>query len=95
MNRKTTSTVQPVIIIRSERDILLSILCNGINVFELRSQRARVANARHRGELDIDFIGGVGPLTKEEEKRISDVIKKLKAKAKQSSTRKPTKISEA
>jgi len=31
-------------------------------------------------ELDVDFIGGVGPLTKEEEKRISDVIKKLKAK---------------
>ncbi len=46
-------------------------------------------------ELDVDFIGGVGPLTKEEEKRISDVIKKLKAKTKQSSTRKPTKISEA
>jgi hypothetical protein len=39
-------------------------------------------------ELDVDFIGGVGPLTKEEEKRISEVIKKLKAK--QSSTRKPT-----
>ena len=31
-------------------------------------------------ELDVDFIGGVGPLTKEEEKRISDIIKKLKAK---------------
>jgi hypothetical protein len=39
-------------------------------------------------ELDVDFIGGVGPLTKEEEKRISEVIKMLKAK--KSPTRKPT-----
>ena len=39
-------------------------------------------------ELDVDFIGGVGPLTKEEEKRISEVIKILKAK--KSPTRKPT-----
>ena len=31
-------------------------------------------------ELDVDFIGGVGSLTKEEEKRISDVIKRLKPK---------------
>ena len=38
-------------------------------------------------ELDVDFIGGVEPLTKEEEKRISEVIKKLKSKT---STRKPT-----
>lgn len=40
-------------------------------------------------ELGVDFIGGVGPLTKEEEKKISEVIKKLKAK--QSTPRKPTK----
>ena len=33
-----------------------------------------------KNELNVDFIGGAGPLTKEEEKRISDVIKKLKAK---------------
>jgi hypothetical protein len=39
-------------------------------------------------ELDVDFIGGVGPLTKEEEKRISEVIKMLKAK--KSPIRKPT-----
>ena len=39
-------------------------------------------------ELDVDFIGGVGPLTKEEEKRISEVIKMLKTK--KASTRKPT-----
>jgi hypothetical protein len=39
-------------------------------------------------ELDVDFIGGVEPLTKEEEKRISEAIKKLKAK--QSSSRRPT-----
>lgn len=36
----------------------------------------------------MDFIGGVGPLTKEEEKRISEVIKMLKAK--KNPTRKPT-----
>jgi hypothetical protein len=39
-------------------------------------------------ELDVDFIGGARPLTKEEEKRISEAIKKLKAKR---STTKPTK----
>jgi hypothetical protein len=32
-----------------------------------------------RKELDVDFIGGSGPLTKEEEKRISDIIKSRKA----------------
>jgi hypothetical protein len=39
-------------------------------------------------ELDVDFIGGAKPLTKEEEKRISEAIKKLKAKR---STTKPKK----
>ena len=39
-------------------------------------------------ELEVDFIGGARPLTKEEEKRISEAIKKLKAKR---STTKPTK----
>ena len=29
-------------------------------------------------ELDVDFIGGVGPLTKEEEKAISEFIKASK-----------------
>jgi hypothetical protein len=33
-------------------------------------------------ELDVDFIGGTGPLTKEEEKRVSDFIKQHKAKQK-------------
>lgn len=32
-----------------------------------------------KNELDVDFIGGVGPLTKDEEKRISEVIKMLKS----------------
>jgi hypothetical protein len=41
-----------------------------------------------KNELDVDFIGGVGPLTKDEEKRISEVIKMLKSK--KSQTRKPT-----
>ncbi len=30
-------------------------------------------------ELDVDFIGGQGPLTKKEEKAISDFIKKNKS----------------
>lgn len=42
-----------------------------------------------KNELDVDFIGGTEPLTKEEEKRISEVIEKLKAK--QSVVRKPSK----
>lgn len=29
-------------------------------------------------ELDVDFIGGEGPLTREEEKAISEYIKKQK-----------------
>jgi hypothetical protein len=33
-----------------------------------------------KNELNVDFIGGAGPLTKEEEKRISEVIKALKAR---------------
>lgn len=36
-------------------------------------------------ELDVDFIGGMGPLTKEDEKAISDFIqarKKKQAKSK-------------
>lgn len=31
-----------------------------------------------KNELDVDFIGGVGQLTKDEEKRISDFIKSRK-----------------
>ena len=31
-----------------------------------------------KGELDVDFIGGAGPLTKEEEKAISEFIKASK-----------------
>jgi hypothetical protein len=31
-------------------------------------------------ELDVDFIGGVGPLTKDEEKLISDFINARKKK---------------
>jgi len=35
-----------------------------------------------KNELDVDFIGGAGPLTKDEEKRISDFIKSQKVKQK-------------
>ena len=31
-------------------------------------------------ELDVDFIGGADPLTKEEEKRISEIIKSHRTK---------------
>jgi hypothetical protein len=48
-------------------------------------------------ELDIDFIGGLGPLTKEEEKALSDFFKAKKAlkdskkKAESSAAKKRTK----
>lgn len=32
----------------------------------------------HKAELKVDFIGGLGPLTKEDEKAISDFIKARK-----------------
>ena len=44
-------------------------------------------------ELDVVFIGGVTPLTKDEVKRISEVIKNLNAKKQltpQSKKRKPS-----
>lgn len=34
----------------------------------------------NKNELDVDFIGGTRPLTKEEEKRISDLIQRHKSK---------------
>jgi predicted polyphosphate/ATP-dependent NAD kinase len=33
-----------------------------------------------KNELDVDFLGGEGPLTKEQEKLISDFIKRRAAK---------------
>jgi radical SAM superfamily enzyme YgiQ (UPF0313 family) len=33
---------------------------------------------QNKNELDVDFIGGLGPLTKEEEKAISEFIKASK-----------------
>ena len=49
----------------------------------------------NKNELDVDFIGGMGPLTREEEKAISEFIKtskelreKQKARKKRISTRK-------
>jgi hypothetical protein len=33
---------------------------------------------KKKNELDVDFIGGSGPLTKEEEKLVSDFIKSRK-----------------
>ncbi len=35
---------------------------------------------RHKPELDVDFIGGEGPLTKEEEKAISAFLQSGKQK---------------
>lgn len=45
-----------------------------------------------RKELDVDFIGGSGPLTKEEEKRISDIIKSRKSKLKMTPKKSKTKL---
>jgi predicted polyphosphate/ATP-dependent NAD kinase len=45
-----------------------------------------------KNELDVDFIGGAGPLTKEEEKKISDYIKSRKEKGKLTSQRTPRKL---
>lgn len=42
-------------------------------------------------ELDVDFIGGSGSLTKEEENRISDIIKSRKAKQKLTAQKSKTK----
>lgn len=39
-------------------------------------------------DLDIDFIGGQGPLTKEEEQAISEYLKRKKEKSKKSKSRK-------
>ncbi|RFS21864.1 hypothetical protein DVR12_14520 [Chitinophaga silvatica] len=33
---------------------------------------------QRKAELDVDFIGGLGPLTKEDEKAITDFIKARK-----------------
>jgi hypothetical protein len=35
---------------------------------------------QHKAELDVDFIGGLGPLTKEDETAISAFIKARKIK---------------
>ena len=43
-------------------------------------------------ELDVDFIGGSGSMTKEEEKRISDIIKSRKAKQKVTAQKSNTKL---
>ena len=45
-----------------------------------------------KNDLDVDFIGGAGPLTKDEEKRISDIIKSHKAKQKLSPQRTTRKL---
>ena len=42
-------------------------------------------------ELDVDFIGGTDPLTKEEEKRISDFIQQRKVKKSTSTKKSPRK----
>ncbi|MBD0296836.1 MAG: hypothetical protein ICV84_16835 [Flavisolibacter sp.] len=44
---------------------------------------------QHKNELDVDFIGGAEPLTKEEEKAISEFLKTSKERQqKQASRRK-------
>jgi hypothetical protein len=41
-----------------------------------------------KNELDVDFIGGMGPLTKVEEKAISEFIKSSKERRQKQKTRK-------
>ncbi len=42
----------------------------------------------NKSELDVDFIGGAGPLTKEEEKAISEFIKASKERNRKQKARK-------
>ncbi len=42
----------------------------------------------NKNELDVDFIGGAGPLTKEEEKAISKFIKASKERSGKQKNRK-------
>ncbi len=41
----------------------------------------------NKNELDVDFIGGLEPLTKEEEKAISEFIKASKERRQKQKTR--------
>ncbi len=43
---------------------------------------------KKKKELDVDFIGGQGPLTKEEEKLLSEYIQKQKNKKNKSAHKK-------
>jgi len=45
-----------------------------------------------KNELDVDFIGGEGPLSKEQKKLISDFIKSRKAQQKLTSSKTQTKL---
>lgn len=47
---------------------------------------------KKKKELDVDFIGGSGPLTKEEEKRISDIIRSRKSRLKVAPKKSKTKL---
>jgi len=42
----------------------------------------------NKNELDVDFIGGAGPLTKEEEKAISEFIEASKERNRKQKARK-------
>lgn len=42
---------------------------------------------QHKNELDVDFIGGTAPLTKDEEKAISEFIKNAKERQQKQATR--------
>ena len=42
---------------------------------------------QHKNELHVDFIGGAAPLTKEEEKAISEFIKATKQRRKKQAAR--------
>ena len=46
---------------------------------------------KNKNELDVDFIGGLGPLTKEEEKAISGFIKASKERRRKQKARQKAK----
>jgi len=52
----------------------------GNQLLNLSTNILKIPNMKNRKELDVDFIGGQGPMTKEEEKAISDYFKSQKQK---------------
>lgn len=61
---------------------LYIVLIKQANILKIRNYETK------KSELDVDFIGGFGSLTKEEEKTISDFIKASKMRKQKKKLRK-------